>query len=379
MTATGAKPGLFNFWDTGNELPVNRLFVNNGPRNEWYQSGIPGLGTSMAETLATIGAWARYLGAEEIVFIGQSMGAHGAILYGSQMGCRVLAMGPETTLKLAGSRSLKYMHPKAPVLHRDLHELIRNATKPITVFASERDPVDLYCMSLALGLPNYVARPVRCATHGIGGYLKNRNRLRPLLETFLAAEPLPHMREDGTALDHKKFARAFYVLHLGVLRNRWEEAIRIGRNAAQYHHYSDHTYYLLWKAYTALKRDQEAWEAISLANVIYPNQLDYMFALGNTYKKLGDYDRAITLHRQAAKRFPDAPKPLYDLSMIYTKLGLCEEALAAASAAVELEPTNDKFVAQAAKARGHLSGPAGLLSPQATRIRTLYLSEPDSK
>ena len=52
FTATGAKPGLFNWWAVGHQLAesANVLFVN-GWSNTWDQDGVKGLGDGLEETL----------------------------------------------------------------------------------------------------------------------------------------------------------------------------------------------------------------------------------------------------------------------------------------------------------------------------------------
>src|SRR5687767_14797846 len=81
FSATGAKPGRFDYWNYGNKLECHRIFINNGP-SEWYQAGVPGFGSSIDETVVTIKNWAKYLGASEIYTTGASMGGYASILYG---------------------------------------------------------------------------------------------------------------------------------------------------------------------------------------------------------------------------------------------------------------------------------------------------------
>lgn len=372
MTATGAGAGLFNFWGAGNELPVNRIFVNNGGRNEWYQGGIPGLGGDLPEVLQTLSRWARYLGAEETVVIGQSMGAAGAILYGTQLGARVLACSPETTMKLRGSRSEKLMHPEAPVHFRNLHDFIRNATKPVTVFAGERDPVDLYCMSLAKGLPNYHGRTMRRVVHGVPNYLKNRGRLRPFLEAFIAGEAIPPMPEDGNALDHPNFAKDFYALHVASLRRDWETAIKIGRKITLGNFWSDHAYYLLGCAYLNSGNFAEALKAFAAADAILPGDKEYRFSIGNCYRHLGDSDQAIGTHRRTIRDGAGSAKTHYDLGVVYARAGLYGRALKEAGKAVALAPNNAAFKAQEERIKAQIRSGRLPNDPYAARLRLIY-------
>lgn len=374
MTQTGAKPGFFNFLDLGDELPVNRIYLNNGGRNEWYQGGVPGLGSDLAETLDTLSQWGRYFGVEETVVIGHDMGAHGAILFGTQLGARVLAFSPETTLKLPASRSEKLMAADAPVHHQNLHEFIRNAQQPVTVVCGERDPADLYCMSLATSLPNYHGRTLRRVAHGIPAHLQSRKQLLPMLQAFLAGEPLPPLPTDGNALEQPGFATYFYALHVAHARKEWSAAIRIGREVTKDNSWSDHAYYLLGDALARAGEHDEALRAFAMADALLPNQVLYRCALANGFKQIGDYDQAIAVHRKSMQTFPKAAAPLNELGVIYAELGLFKQALSMTSKAAKLDPKNRTLIALVKTLKAKVLGKEEPYEPseQAARLRTLY-------
>jgi tetratricopeptide (TPR) repeat protein len=374
MSASGAKPGSFNFVDAADELPANRLFLNNGGRNEWYQGGVPGLGDDVDQTLHTLSLWARYLGAEEIVVVGQGMGAHGAILYGTQLGARVLAFSPETTLKLPASRSERLMAPDASIRHQNLHGFVRAAEQPVTVIAGERDPVELYCMSLATALPNFQGRTLRRVGHDIPAYLHGRRLLVPLLQAFLAGEPLPPLQQDGNALRHEGFATYFYALHVAHDRKEWNAAIRIGREVTKQNLWSDHAHYLLGLALMQEGDHAEALRAFALADAILPDQPNYRFNLATCFKKLGDYDQAIAIHRKSMQAFPRFAKPSYDLSLIYMQFGLYAKAQTFAAKAAKIEPANKGYAAHVKKIKARVQKGAqpGDISEEAVRMRAVY-------
>ncbi|MDQ6432587.1 tetratricopeptide repeat protein [Mesorhizobium sp. LHD-90] len=372
-TGTGAgRTGGFDFWASGNELPVNRIFINSGSRIEWYQGGIPGLGDDLAGVLRTLSDWARYLGTKEILAIGQSMGAAGAILYGTQLGARVLACSPETTIKLPGSRSEKLMHPTAPVRFPDLHDFIRQAKKPVTVFAGERDPIDLYCMSLAKNLPNYHGRTMRRVIHGVPNYLKNRGRLRSFLETFIAGEQIPPMQEDGNALDHPDFARDYYALHVASFREDWDSAIDIGRKLVSNNAWSDHAHYLLGRAYLKTGNYDEALRMFAVASAILPSEGEYRFYVGHCFRHLGDNDLAISTHRRSIRDGVGTAKTHFDLCIIYSKAGLYKRALTEISKAVKLAPDNEAFRARETRVRAQIKSSGLPDNPEAARLRLVY-------
>ena len=373
MTATGAGrvPGFFNFWESGHKLSVHRIFVNNGPRDEWYQTGVPNLGLDLADTLQNISLWARYLGAEETVFIGQSMGAYGAILLGGMYGARVLAFGPETTLKLPASRSEKLMDPSAPVIFPDLHSVISKASNPITVFAGESDPIDLYCMSLAVGLPNYVARPLRKVTHGIGGYLDAKRRFQPLLEAFVAGEQIGAMPEDSPALSMADYPRELYEMHVAHNRRRYDEAVCIGQVISSRYSSSFEGSYLLGDSLAKLGRPREALQAFSMADAIQGGRKEVRYGIGNCFRILGDIDQAIDVLTPLTKQKPEYPNPFYDLARIYDAAGLYQQAYEFAAVACTLKMKDENFRKNRDRIKRKI-GSAPPSDPASIRIRAVY-------
>ena len=185
FSGIGARDGSFQYWRVGRSLGTHCLFLNDG-RKHWYQSGVAGLGDSIEATVATIQSWARELGADEIYAFGQSMGAHGAVLYGSRLGARVLAFGAETILGLEASRSSRMLNGDAEIKYPDLQHVMARAEMPIFTFAGERDPVDLYCMSKAQGLPNFHPRTILHLGHDVAAPLHKEKRLIPLMKMFVA-------------------------------------------------------------------------------------------------------------------------------------------------------------------------------------------------
>ena len=97
----------FNFWHAGHELDENLLFVNS-PSNDWYLSGVPGLGHGFEDTAAAMARWAEALAVSRTIAIGTSMGGFAAIRYGSSLGADVLAFSTDAVIRDAGSRSAAY-------------------------------------------------------------------------------------------------------------------------------------------------------------------------------------------------------------------------------------------------------------------------------
>ena len=342
FSGAGPKDGTFNFWKLGNKLDAHRLFVNDG-RNHWYQSGVPGLGESIDESLFSIRLWVRKLGVKEIYTIGQSMGAHGAILYGAKLGARVLAFGAETILNLEASNSARLLGKDAPIVYPDLRDLMAGARRPIFGFAGERDPIDLYCMSKVNGLPNYYPRTIADIGHDMARRLHGRKRLEPFMNRLLANQRPMRTHQDGTALDRPGFADALYDLHRHVTAARYEEAVEAGRTALALHDRADHAFYLTAGALIALRSPAEALPLLESALAIAPEHIDYRFKMADCLARLGDRDRAIAMHEEIIAVQPDFADSFHELGRLHFARGDYFQALEASSRATGLKPNVTRF------------------------------------
>lgn len=342
FSGAGPRDGTFNFWKLGNKLDAHRLFVNDS-RNHWYQSGVPGLGDNIDETLSNVRLWVRKLGAKEIYAIGQSMGAYGAILYGAKLGARVLAFGAETTLNLEASNSARLLGKDAPIVYPDLRDLMAGARRPIFGFAGERDPIDLYCMSKVNGLPNYYPRTIADIGHDMARRLHSRKRLEPFMNRLLANQRPMRTRQDGTALDRPGFADALYDLHRHVSAERYREAVEAGRAALALHDRADHAFYLTAEALIALRSPEQARPLLERALAIAPDHIDYRFRMADCLARLGDRDRAIAMHEEIIALEPDFADSFHELGRLHFARGDYLQALEASSRASGLKSNVTRF------------------------------------
>ena len=114
FSGVGARDGKFQYWRVGKALGTHCLFLNDG-RKHWYQSGVPQLGDSIDATIDNIRTMGPRTGRRRNLHHRPEHGGHGAILYGSRLGARVLAFGAETILRLEGSRSGRLLNDDATI------------------------------------------------------------------------------------------------------------------------------------------------------------------------------------------------------------------------------------------------------------------------
>jgi tetratricopeptide (TPR) repeat protein len=342
FSGIGARDGSFQYWRVGRSLGTHCLFLNDG-RKHWYQSGVAGLGDSIEATVATIRLWACALGVDEIYAIGQSMGAHGAVLYGSRLGARVLAFGAETILGLEASRSSKMRDGDAEIKYADLQDVMARAEKPIFTFAGERDPVDLYCMGKAQGLPNFHPRTILNLGHDVAAPLHKQKRLIPLMRMFVANQEIPALADEGSALAHPGFAEAFYDLYRHARAGRHEQAAVAGKLSISFYRNSDYAFFLTAKALFALKQAAKALALLENALAIAPRNIDYRFLMARCQARLGEYGGALATHEKIIAERRDYANSFHQIAYIHYMRGDYLKALEASRRAVALRPDNQGF------------------------------------
>lgn len=183
----------FEFYKVARILDQSKLFVRD-PAQAWYQRGLPGIGPDVA----SIGAWltARIAasGAQEVVFVGNSMGGFAALLFCGLLGRgTALAFAPQTFVSRAmrarhgdgrWAEQLDRVHA-APQLGEilDLRPWLAANAPGIraVVYAPVDHPLDWAHAAHLAGLPNVAVRGVKGADHSLVRQLRDAGLLHDLL------------------------------------------------------------------------------------------------------------------------------------------------------------------------------------------------------
>jgi hypothetical protein len=335
FAGTGTADYAFHFYGQAMQCGTNVILVNNGA-NEWYQSGIPGLGNDLEETIRTIKAWSVAMNAPDIYCIGSSMGGSGAALYGALLNAAVLAFGFEVRIGLPGSRSSR-LGPKGHAFPiPDLTPFIAGSIKPFHAYIGIDDSEDMASSAHIRNLPNVNATFMEHAFHGPPKYLKNRGRLRPLIEAFLNGSELPSMPEAAEVPEG--YPEALHVGHVGYWTKdlpAWEtgyrEAIRLRGNAMMAN-------LGLGRALIATGRPAEALQYLAVAKRSKLKEAPFYFAYA--LRLLGFPNDAIALHQMTLNTWPNYIEPMLDIATAHASQKRFADAVKALEAVLEIDPEN---------------------------------------
>lgn len=346
FTATGAKPGRFNFWNDGKVLPCHRIFINNG-HNEWYQNGVPGMGVSVQETAETLRSWASYLGATEIYCCGGSMGAYAAILFGAMLGGRVLSFAAETTLGIEGSRSVSHIKPGTQLVFPDLTDMITASQAPIIHYVGEMDPIDVYCASTIPSSANLTIKTISGVDHNPPRYVRDVGLLPEFLNNFITNQPMPNLPGEGDVLSKTEFPSLFLGAFQAFKRQDWADAEKLGLSALEHNPSSDFCLYITSLSQFKLGKHSEALPKVALAAAVARKGTEYHQAIqlhmAACIRHVLDSSRAAEIYRDILKDDDACHKAHFGLGLCYKDMKQPTLALTCFEAAAAIQPSNETY------------------------------------
>lgn len=165
-------------------VDCKKLFLNPG-RNEWYQTGVPGVASSYSGLIAFLRDVKADFADHEILCLGHSMGAFPALGIGVAIGAdRILASAPEYILNLPGSLSVRHLK-ETRVECGDLTPVLSaNASSSITILVGRQNAFDMEAASRLGRFPQTDVIELETG-HNTFPYLKDVGRLGAALEAFV--------------------------------------------------------------------------------------------------------------------------------------------------------------------------------------------------
>lgn len=334
----------FNFFQLGRELSEHLVFVNNGA-NDWYQSGIPGLGETFEDCVEVFRAWANVLGAKSIYCVGTSMGGWGAIQYGAALDASVLAFSCDALLGDEISRSYGYLQTDQTVILPDLREAIRGSKAKITLIAGERDATDLCAAALLSKVPSVdVVTLVGCG-HYVPPYLSRDGRLGPILRSFVSNRPLPISGDIGKATENDAYIEAIYNSRKAQVRTDWQASAKYAETALEILPYAEAAELLLGYARIKLWDFKGAIGPLTSAAVSTPpSDLDALWMLATVWRRVGAYERSAQISKRMLILNPGNAEAHYNLALLAKASERPVKALMHVKAALRRDPNNGSYL-----------------------------------
>lgn len=192
----------FEFLRMTRELKVNKVFIRD-LMQVWYQSGVPGIGTTIDDIEEKIRNIKETSSSKKLVMIGNSAGGYAAILLGNKLNAdSVHAFSPQTfinkkkrflNLDFRWSRQIYNMYKSGKTISPcfDLKEYLTEAINTKTefnIYYCSRHRLDrAHAMNLS-GLKNVVFHDYANGGHNVIKNLKKNGKLKKILEKSVAID-----------------------------------------------------------------------------------------------------------------------------------------------------------------------------------------------
>lgn len=132
--------GKYSTYSTFDGIKANRLILNDS-QSQWYKDGVGGFSANFEQVQQELERLIASTNVTNTTFYGMSMGAYGAIFFGSLLQVNhIIAINPETRLLELGSRSAEHVKGNHP--HKDLLDSLRLYKGHLKVLFSQSDPID---------------------------------------------------------------------------------------------------------------------------------------------------------------------------------------------------------------------------------------------
>lgn len=342
LSATGTKTGRFNLWSLRDQIPHNILFLRV-PTNDWYQSGIPGISDSHDGTIAAIKSLAEAHDITSMYTCGSSMGAYGALLYGTSLNCNVLAFNPEIELKLPSSRSTKMMPKGAPVNFPDIRSSMKDSSAVFHIYTGERDPVDLYCADSVKDFENVRVVTFPADEHTVLRTFVSSNRFLALIWSFMSGSDSLKLSDTGRAMSYDKFAYNFYHGWLAYQNKDNGKCRQFLELALAEYPASSYSQYMMGNILYRLNNYEKGKDHILFALALEPNIPAHHVSLAYYFRQVGLLEEAVKTHLEIQKRWPESYQSKYELAMVYLALGKKSQAIAQLEAVIKLKPDRQNY------------------------------------
>lgn len=337
-------------WDVrAKRLKASVILVNNGP-DEWYQGGIDGLGSSVDEVIGTIQRWADHLGATRLYTVGTGMGGTGALLYGAKLNANALVFSPDVLLSLPLSEPHRLM--PTGLQRADLRDLLMARTAGnVDIFSAEGDPVDLLSAAHLTEIIRVNVISILRTDSKASAYLHKLKLLNPIVDAFLADQPLPDLEAEGVGAHIPGLPESLYEAFYADSDQRFADAERHARQALELYPEATTAAALLGKSLMEQGRFEEALPIVRDAAKTHPSS-ENRFMLASAFQHTGDLDRAVTTHKRILDLYPKFGRSHYALGQIDAHNESWQTALKHLETAVAIEPENQAFQREMVRVRG---------------------------
>lgn len=339
FAARNDRPPKFTFWKAGNSLNSHIIFLNSDVP-QWYRTGIPGIPGGIRGAVKSILNFKSDVNANRLVMTGSSMGAYGALLFGSMAKAdEVLAFGVEPILGVPGGKTditrnnYQYIYPDLTSLH----------LPPTTVYYGGMDINDIFGAWLLHKRKRAKILCVPESQHDTPDFLSRKDRLTTVFNDLVTGNPISNFEYLAGDAGNDKIVNFLWSINNSFVEKNWSD---IGARIKENQSLLEVSPLIQYLHGISLFRGSDFNNArISLENLTdrTPGYWEAWMNLGAVNLKLGNFENAITASFNAIKLRPHRSIAHIQLSHVYTKAGMHELAFDHAEWACKLNYSRPEY------------------------------------
>lgn len=333
--------GRFDFWNSATSQQENTILINNG-KNEWYQRGIPDFSSDIQDTAKKIHSWAKHLKCNEIVTIGVSMGGYAAILFGSALDARVLALGFDSILQYPLSRSAARLSKGTPISQRELRPVVERSKCEITAITGDMDPSDLLSLSRISDLPNVRPIILRGVNHSVGRYINREYNLTKVIKDFVESNSLPDFLELGNSCLTNNIPELIFKAHQQYVIDNFDSALQITNQIIKDNPMSEAANFIAGMSHLGLKNYNASAGHLAITCALVPQFNTAQFHFAKSLRLSGRLEQAIQHFTRYISLMPNSVGARRNIAAILKLQGKPEASLEWSNIADEIDAINQE-------------------------------------
>ncbi len=304
FSSAGAKS--FEGYSLLSKYTDNKLFIRDSMKS-WYHGVIPHVSNSADELVEYLKPIISNFDKKDITFIGSSMGAYAALLFGLKLGIgKVIAFSPQIVL----NPSMPFT-PNETVKYNDLSTLIlENTQSDIDIWFGEGEPLDLYHIHHIINAKKVSFFPITGAPHNVLFYLKQNLALYDLFDFYFENKNMPYPLHNNHFISQN--TSRIKVIHSVIkefyIDNNFNTLTQLNEiknpSLAAVSHLKGMLY---------MKNDlfNEAIIEFKQALYLQPLSYDCSYQIALAYLKIGRASLAEPALEHSIKHYPPSPSQLY--------------------------------------------------------------------
>lgn len=350
FSSVDIKPGNFMFWRVMQQVPGNKIFLNDID-NGWYVHGIPNLGKSVSETASSILKLIKQTNPSEVVFLGPSMGAFGAMLYGSILKPRLdeisvscLSFGGEFVLYGRETRSGSLTKKKKNLIYSDIRSLIDSSGLNVIHVFGDEDINDIHQSILVSGINNISLIPVKGSPHAVSTFIGKNFNIVDFINKFPNTGFLDDIPLSGVS-EKPSFGYNLFKGHIALTDGNDKQALeylKIASREHPQHALARHKYGIsLLQAGLVDESLKEQLAAIKLDEKLS----NAYFHIGMIYEKKVEFKKSLESYLKCVEMSPKHIRARFGAAIMYKKLNQFDLATKQANEILKIDNGNKKTLA----------------------------------